>query len=364
MFNVITRLCRIMLGLVLVLLALTFVAECLSLCGWNPYRQWLLPPLNVHLYPAGFRYHADTKGLYPGAGRISFRIDDSLALSSGNRSGDAWAMGAASTGCEWLAEDQRWPALLQSPASNYGYLKSNSSDSIEILRYLLRDRERPKRLYWMHALEDLRSYLATGTLEPRPFPDGRPSQFLEGEIAEMLLYKKGINPIFSMLQFWWHDTYGRDFLEFYLPFVARMEKMPELPDSEFPVLRKKAYQELLPRREKILQRILETSQGAGISLVFLTEANAFREDFHASPDLRVRPRWAHRIRLTSRQSAELLQTINQQTLQFAKANRVNFVDVAQCLSSLNARELFWGEVSLTPAGSRAVAHCVQDKILD
>jgi hypothetical protein len=166
--------------------------------------------------------------------------------------------------------------------------------------------------------------------------------------------------LLSFMSFSLYESIGRD--------ITRAAPPSDVP-PDAPVMGPElaaaltAYVEsVLPLREQAFAAIAELTREHGAELVLVTQPHAMRPDYEPYlVERRMQRSYRSRF-MTHEQHAALLDRMNQHTREVAARLGVGLVDVAACFDALDPTPLFYDGVHYTPAGSHAVAACVNEQI--
>jgi hypothetical protein len=223
----------------------------------------------------------------------------------------------------------------------------------------------PRRVFVLHAVNDLRAVLLAGAtqfdLTPRPLPQVAGVQ-AEAQRKVLGLVRVQDSALLSWLVFTRENWVGRQFLPHYQAEHARQASLPELDDRAFNQFWDELVQPLAVRRTALMTALRDLLAGRGIELVFLTQPHGYRLPSSAA-DLRVTPS-VSRHKMTLDQTATTLDWINQHTRDTAQALGVRWVDTAACMANEVQAPLFYDSIHFTPIGSQHFARCLRVALTD
>lgn len=340
----------------------------LGLAFWwdNPYTA-VNPttPEHTRFHPGGISAYFKVSHLYGDGQDVRLAVTKKLFISNGEDSDKkSLALGGSTTECGLVPEGRRWPDLLQPPAYNYGVSGNTGVDGYYNLKFLTESRIlKPERVFVMYAVNDLRAFLSKGVdkfkLEAWHEPPVNPLILLD-QVNQKVIGNLRVrdSALLSFLRYSSANQRGRSFYAHYLMQRRQQDKLEAIQPAEFEALLKRFREQFLPARQAVYLAWHKLAATHGLTLVFLTQPHAYRENITPyQEDLRLYP-VAGGKRLNLAQAAQLMAELNTQTREIAQLNGSRLIDTAACFEALPANGLFYDSVHYTLRGSQQFASCV------
>ena len=347
---------------------LLVVLEFLLTIFWqNPYLLSNNFDQYTRFYPKGILAYFKVNRLYEGNYRIRIATDDNMAISDGSniqKNKDAICIGGSTTLNAFVPEGQRWPDLLKLPAYNYGISANTSIDGYYNLKFLIENKiVNARYVFIMFAVNDLRAFLTKGADNFKIAGWSQPANnhiaFIDNADQKIFSgFRVKDSSLLSFARYYLNNFSGRSFYERYHKNRKVQEQLEHLNQEEFDVLLKDLKDNFLPMREKVYSEIYNFSKEHKLQLIFLTQPHAYREDFKPiEQDLRLFPVFRNK-KMTLKQSAIVMDILNNQNRKFAQVFGQTLIDVDTCFSKMPSGELFYDSVHYSLNGSIQFASCV------
>jgi hypothetical protein len=351
------------------------VTEFLLRLFWNnPYVQKNTGSEYTRFHQKGLTAFGRIERLYRDGGKIRFAIDENMAISDGSveeQFKSAIALGGSTTECGLVPEGLRWPDLLTLPTLNYGVAGNTSIDGYYNLRYLVEKKfMNITDIFLMYVTNDLRAFLRKGsdtfTLERWSEPPVTPLSLFDNSKQEVLFgFRVQDSSLLSFINFHFRNIGElRNFYKTYLSFRKTQDTLGQLTQDEFASFLRNLRLNFLPKRISVYTEIDSFAKRHGVNLIFLTQPNSYREDFRAfHHDLRLFPVYNNK-KMTLEQAARVMEILNDQNRELARALNRQLIDTEACFSSLDPGPLFYDSIHYTVRGSRQFAECVNNFLKD
>ena len=356
-------------NLLITLVLLLTIELALRLVWHNPYLDAPLDT-SARLHAKNLDIEVSSEGYYPLSESIRFHTREDRSISNGVvQVGSTFiALGGSTTESSLVPEGDRWPDLLAPAALNFGVSGNYLIDSYYNLIHLHEAlAPPPDTATIMHAVNDLGFFVNRGA---ENFEINNWSHRLEHPLVTFdntnrVVFggvKISSSSVMSLITYLRNNSGVRLIIEPSVALKEARDNMSILEDVEFQKLKSEFVNEFLPKRLSVYEQISRTSSRLRVKLILLSQPHAFVKDYTPPiQDLRVTPVWSGR-RLTITQTSELMDLLNEQTLNFAQENSIKSIDLAKCIGSQEVGPLLYDSVHYSMQGSKAVAECINSEM--
>jgi UDP-N-acetylenolpyruvoylglucosamine reductase len=324
-----------------------------------------------------FRLHNDQSAKYDIADLygteetlVSFRVRNNVIQSSKSMTNEpiySVFLGGSTTESIYVPEGYRFPDLYSSNSANIGVSGNTLLDSVSNLKYLYSKQEfrNIKEVFVMHGVNDMATL--TSTNHPNIISDINRLMEWHASKESRTTMQRARN-IFkkSYIAVVLANYIGSHFKKEKVINSYKKEKRSNLSKSlmseeEFTQwVKSPSVEVFFKNREKVFAELIDFCRKKGLKLYLLTQPDSFREDYSPSmQDLRLFF-LINGKRASLRQSAQLMEMVNNHTRSVARKYGVTLIDVeASFLKSADMSQLFYDSFHYTKKGSIYLANCLR-----
>jgi len=360
----------------------------------NPYGSELPSERTAKLHiptPEGRAWEMDMSHLYKNGKKSRFIVSEDHSVYSGKKYNenlpDAHFLGASTTECVFVPEGKRWPDLITGfNTYNHGMSGRNIMENYFNLEYLL-DKKIIKTgdtIFIMHAINDFSKIIkpykkSLNTHSFNVFSLGAYSfrKNFTADISKNLYTYALLREISHRIQTAQSSKRSKnqtkeqqskasmfttDIYQYNLLHAKLGKRDKQITEEEFNAFLPK-FQKQLENRKHVLEKIKGLSQKEHLRIIFITQPNAYREDYSNNPELFENPVLGDK-NLTRNQTHQLLNLLNKQVIDIANTadDNIEVIDVANQFDNLkDINNLFYDSIHYTETGSEQFAKIINQE---